>query len=227
METFFTIFVSGVFKKLLLIKMSKLKEIIHQVSLLFLEFGIKSMTMDDIAKSLRISKKTLYKYVNDKNDLVYKVMDELIQLKQQQLETLCKEKPHPIDELIIMIEFSGQEVSMIHPSVQYDLKKYYKESWNLFEIHKQDFIYSCMLNNLEKGIKLGVYRKNMDPSIIARIYSSKADLVFDSDLFPPDQYEFKNILNEMMRHHIRGIATEKGIKYLKEQLKNDNKTSLI
>ncbi len=207
--------------------MPKLKEIIHQVSLLFLEFGIKSMTMDDVAKSLGISKKTLYKYVNDKNDLVFKVVNELIQLKQQQITDICNIKPHPIDELIAIIEFSGQEVSMIHPSVQYDLKKYYSESWKLFEIHKQDFIYNCMLDNLRKGIELSVYRKNMNPSIIARIYASKADLVFNSSLFPPDQYDFKTVLNEMMRHHIRGIATEKGIKYLKTKLKSDNKPSLL
>ena len=79
METFFTIFVSNVFKPLAF-KMSKLKEIIHQVSLLFLEFGIKSMSMDDLASSLRISKKTLYKYVSDKNDLVYQVMKEIIKI---------------------------------------------------------------------------------------------------------------------------------------------------
>ncbi len=207
--------------------MSKLKEIIHQVSLLFLEFGIKSMTMDDVAKSLRISKKTLYKYVNDKNDLVFKVMDEVIQLKQQQLLSIFESKDHPIDELIAMIEFSGQEVSMIHPSVQYDLKKYYPESWKLFEIHKHGFIYQRMLINLEKGMKMGVYRNNLNPSIIAKIYASKADLVFDSSLFPANQYNFKNVLDEMMRHHIRGIATEKGIKYLKTQIKSNNKSSLL
>ena len=226
METFFTIFVSCVFKSLAF-KMSKLKEIIHQVSLLFLEFGIKSMSMDDLASSLRISKKTLYKYVSDKNDLVYQVMKEIITLKQEQLLILCEDKTHPIDELIAMIEFSGQEVSMIHPSIQYDLKKYYPESWKLFEIHKHGFIYERMLENIEKGMEMGVYRDNLNASIVAKIYASRADLVFNAVIFPPDQYDFKTVLDEMMRHHIRGIATEKGIKYLKTKILNDNKHSLL
>lgn len=207
--------------------MSKLKEIIHQVSLLFLEFGIKSMSMDDLASSLRISKKTLYKYVSDKNDLVYQVMREIIDLKQQQLLSLCKDKSHPIDELITMIEFSGKEVSTIHPSIQFDLKKYHPESWKLFEIHKDGFIYERMLQNLEKGMKMGVYRDNLNASIVAKIYASRSDLVFDSVVFPPDQYDFKTVLDELMRHHIRGIATNEGIKYLNTKITKDNKHSLL
>ena len=226
METFFTIFVSIVFC-FVLNKMSKLKEIIHQVSFLFLEFGIKSMSMDDISKSLKISKKTLYKYVKDKNDLVFKVMDEIIHLKEEQLLSLCKEKSHPIDELIIMTEFSGQEISMIHPSIQYDLKKYYPTSWNLFELHKQEFTYNCMLENLKKGMKIKVYRDNMDPYIIAKLYANKVDLVFNSAIFPPSEYKFKTVLNEMMKHHIRGIATETGITYLKKLIENDTNNPFV
>ena len=76
-------------------------------------------------------------------------------------------------------------------------------------------------------MKMGVYRDNLNASIVAKIYASRSDLVFDSLVFPPDQYDFKTVLDELMRHHIRGIATNEGIKYLKTKITKDNKHSLL
>ncbi|MBG15245.1 MAG: hypothetical protein CL853_02710 [Crocinitomicaceae bacterium] len=207
--------------------MSKVQEIIHQVAELFRDFGIKSLTMDDISSSLGISKKTLYKYVSDKNDLVNKVIKASIEQKESYLLQLIKENNHPIDELVSIAKFSIIEISSLHPSVQFDLKKYHPKAWMLFEQHKQSFVYNCVVNNLKEGIKINVYRNNIDPDIVARLHTGAIPLVFDSSVFPPSNYSFKNVFSEFMRHHIRGIATQKGIEYLKELIKNDTNNPFI
>ena len=120
--------------------MSKVQEITYQVAELFRDFGIKSLTMDDISSSLGISKKTLYKYVSDKNDLVNKVIKASIEQKESYLLQLIKENNHPIDELVSIAKFSIIEISSLHPSVQFDLKKYHPKAWMLFEQHKQSFV---------------------------------------------------------------------------------------
>jgi len=225
-ETFFTIFVSKVFSSYLL-RMSKLQEIIHQVTLLFREFGIKSMTMDDISKSMGISKKTLYKFVKDKNDLVNKVIDYSIKEKQHFIEKITTETTHPIDELFSLAKYSSKEISSINPSLQYDLKKYHPNAWLLFEEHKQSFVFNCVLDNLKEGIKIGVYRKNINPEIVAKLHTSSIPLVFDSSLFPTTEYAFKDVFSELMKHHIRGISTEEGLNYLKKLIKNDTNNPLL
>ncbi|MDG2369582.1 MAG: TetR/AcrR family transcriptional regulator [Flavobacteriales bacterium] len=207
--------------------MSKLQEITHQVTLLFREFGIKSMTMDDISKSMGISKKTLYKFVKDKNDLVDKVIEHSIKEKQHFIEKITSENTHPIDELFSIAKYSSKEISSINPSLQFDLKKYHPNAWLLFEEHKQSFVFNCVLDNLKEGIKIGVYRKNINPEIVAKLHTSSIPLVFDSSLFPTTEFSFKDVFSELMKHHIRGISTEDGLKYLKKLIKNDTNNPLL
>lgn len=207
--------------------MSKLQEITHQVTLLFREFGIKSMTMDDISKSMGISKKTLYKFVTDKNDLVNEVIKHSIDENQYYIEKLKAENTHPIDELFSIAKYSSKEISSINPSLQYDLKKYHPNAWLIFERHKQSFVFRCVLENLKEGVKIGVYRKNINPVIVAKLHTSSIPLVFDSTLFPTTEYSFKDVFSELMKHHIRGISTEKGLNYLKNLMKNDTNNPLL
>ena len=207
--------------------MSKVQEITHQVAELFRDFGIKSLTMDDISSALGISKKTLYKYVSDKNDLVNKVISTSIEQKEAYLIDLIEKNNHPIDELVSIAKFSIIEISSLHPTVQFDLKKYHPKSWMLFEHHKQSFVFNCVVNNLKAGIKIKVYRENIDPLILARLHTEAIPMVFDSAVFPPANHSFKNVFSEFMRHYIRGIATNKGLEYLKELIKTDTNNLFI
>jgi len=207
--------------------MSKVQEITYQIALLFREFGIKSMTMDDISKSLGISKKTLYKHVKDKNDLVNKVIKASIVEKESYLKQLKEANGHPIDELVALAKYSSNELTNLHPSVQFDLRKYHPDAWLIFEQHKQTFVFSCVLDNLKEGIRIGVYRDNLNPEIVAKLHTSTIPLVFDSTVFPSSKYAFKAVFSELMKHHIRGISTDKGLRYLKQLIKNDLNNPLI
>jgi AcrR family transcriptional regulator len=198
--------------------MEEKKEVVlEHATKIFMRYGLKSVTMDDVSRELKISKKTLYKFVTDKNDLVAQVMKAHIQNDESCICDLIKESKNAIEEILSISEFVGGMVNNLHPSIHYDLEKYYPEAWELFIGHKRNFVLNCMMENTLRGIKEGYYRKDLNVPIISLIYVSRIDLVFDGQLFPPDQYNFKDVYMEMMNYHLRGISSEKGIKYLNEK----------
>jgi TetR/AcrR family transcriptional regulator, cholesterol catabolism regulator len=197
-------------------------QIIEQVATLFMRCGIKSVTMDDVARGLSISKKTLYLYFKDRKELVKKVMKYDMEREKTIISGIIEQQENAIDELIEINKHVSKRLQSVHPSIHYDLEKYYPDAWKIFLEYKVSFIYSCVKQNLEKGIKQGLYRKNLNTSIIAKIYVSRIYALFDPIVFPVSEYKFSEVHAEMLRYHIRGIASEKGIKYLVEKVKKEN-----
>jgi AcrR family transcriptional regulator len=197
-------------------------EILGKTALLFMRLGIKSMTMDDIARQLGISKKTLYLFVTDKNDLVVKVMQQIVDHEKALANHLCEVHENAIDMLFELSKDISQKFGQIHPSINYDMQKYHPEAWSIFKEFRTSFVADCIQQNIERGIEQGLYRENLDPFIVSRLYASKMEMCTDGEIFPADKYDFKNIHFEMMRYHIRGVASEKGLAYLKEKIKQEN-----
>lgn len=197
-------------------------ELLEKTSQLFMRFGIKSMTMDDIARQLGVSKKTLYLYVSDKNDLVVKVMKNIVEQEKALTNTLCEAHTNAIDMLFELTKGMAQKFAKIHPSIHYDLEKYHPEAGNIIEEFRQTFVSGCIAENLRNGIKQGLFRDNIDPYVISKLYTAKMDMCIDSSLFPPDKYSFPQIHLELMRYHIRGVASEKGLQYLMDKVKQEN-----
>jgi len=198
------------------------KEILIKVGDLFFRFGIKSMTMDEIARQLGISKKTLYQFVENKNDLVVKVMQMKLKEEKECIYQLYNTGGNPIDELMEITQFVRTNMKEIHPSVLFDLKKYHADAWQLMSEHKETFIYSSIMHNLKEGVKGGLYRDNLVPEIIAKLYLGMVNVVIDKANFPDMDYSQAELHEQMIRYHIRGIASEKGRSYLKEKFKANN-----
>ncbi len=195
---------------------NKKASILEQASKIFMRYGLKSVTMDDVSRELKISKKTLYRFVSDKNDLVEQVMQAYINKDQCCIDDLVSKSKNAIEEILLIGEHVGNSVKDIHPSIHYDMEKYYSEAWNVFHAHKRSYILKCITDNLMRGIKEGLYRKDLNVPVIAKIYVSRVDLVFDGELFPPEEIDFRSVYLEMMNYHLRGIASEKGIRLLHE-----------
>ena len=188
---------------------------------LFMRFGIKSLTMDDIAKKLGKSKKTLYQYFNDKNDLVEQVMKSLVEREKACACRLMDERENAIDLMFALTEELSEKFNQVHPSINFDLQKYHPNAWKMFDEFSHDFIRKCAQENIEMGIDQGLFRKNVDPYVASIFYAFKVHLCTDGETFPPNKYSFHKIHLELMRYHIRGIASEKGLKYLKQKVKNE------
>lgn len=193
----------------------------------FMKYGIKSVTMDDIAKQLGISKKTLYRHVSDKNDLLRKALYLSHKEEEAAINAICDKGYNAIDESFEVSKLILKLLKKVHPSIHYDLEKYHTEVWNELLVAHQEHIRQCIVNNLENGISEGYYRENLNIPIIANIYISRFDVVFDGSIFPPDQYNFPQVYLEMFRYHIRGIASEKGLKYLTEKVNKEKENITI
>jgi len=185
----------------------------------FMRFGIKSMTMDDIAKTLGISKKTIYTFVKDKNDLVLKTVCFFLNFEQEEILRLIEKENNAIEQLITINRFVSNSLKAVHPSIIYDLQKYYPEAYKILENHKHEFIFNVIVNNIKKGILEKLYRDNINADIIAKVYVIRIDSIFGVSVFDKD-YNFNDVYSEISRYHLFGIASEKGRKYIYDNFKN-------
>ncbi len=194
------------------------QNILEQVNQLFLTIGVRSVTMDDLAQRLGISKKTLYKYFSNKRDLVEKSMIHHVTAEECQLEAIAASAENAIDEMLRITQHVNAQFAMLNPASVYDTKKYYPKSWALFEEYKNRVIYQRVLKNLKDGIKQELYRSEINAVVLARIYVGRIDMFFDPQVFPHDQFRITDVYKEFMNYHIRGIASRKGVLYLEERI---------
>ena len=196
-----------------------LNSILLKVRELYTKYGIKSITMDDVAKELGISKKTLYQHVTDKEDLVSKFVDNEIALRKQQICECFKVGYNAIEELFEISFFMNKLMREQNPATEYDLKKYYPEQYQKIVNVKREGMVSYILLNLKKGKTEGLYRDDMDDEVIARLYLSRSENIGVSNLYTVEELTSIKIFIELLTHHIRGIATAEGIKELEKNIK--------
>lgn len=198
----------------------KLNSILEQAAKLFMKFGIKSLTMDDIANELKVSKKTLYLFVTDKQDLVLKTLQKYCDADKAMVEEIEKQNTNAMEECLLITKHVKEKFSSIHQSIHYDLQKYYPDAWTMMQNHQLNFVFDTVKRNLEKGIEEGYYRDDLNPEIIARAYVTKVYAMIDRTDDILKKYDFGTIYGEVMRYHLRGIASEKGHKMLNSKLKS-------
>jgi hypothetical protein len=185
----------------------------------FMKCGIKSVTMDDLARHLSMSKKTIYTYVNDKDDLVSKSLALQGAEECQVMNAICEKGLNAIDEMFEIGHFVSGILNELHPSIHYDLEKYHPSAFNTMRNLHETNIYACISTNMKKGIKEGLYRKDINTDVIAKLYTKRMDNVFDAELFPPNEIAFTEVYAISFRYHILGIASPKGVEYLQEKWK--------
>ena len=199
----------------------KYTELIQKISDTFMNYGIKSVTMDDLARSLHISKKTLYQHFTDKKDLVKTCLKFHIDADLCEIKTITEDRENAIDEMYSIGLAVSKKTSQIHPSIFYDLEKYYPEAWSLFNDYRKGHIFQTIKENVERGIGEGLYRDDLNVDVIAGIYVLRIDDLTNQEIFPSDKYPFGELYLEVMRYHIRGIASNKGIEYLKQLVEQE------
>ncbi len=198
------------------------ENIVEKVSNLYQKYGIKSVTMDDVSRELGISKKTLYAYVANKEELVEKFIEYKTDQKRCNVEWIQEQELNAIEELLAVNEHVVEMLKNFNPSTEYDLKKYYPELYKNLRKHRMDSMYKAVLSNIEKGKKEGYYRTELNGEIIAKIYVSRIENSFESEMFTLEELTSAKFINEMMIYHIRGIANKKGIDFLEKKLLSNN-----
>lgn len=196
----------------------ELENILERVGELYNKYGIKSVTMDDVARELGISKKTLYQYVVNKNDLVSKVLDYLLNQKNCVFKELLSKDLNAIEELLEVGVYIIKSIKDYNPSTQYDLKKYYPELYTKFHDVRKGRMHQSILKNIEKGKEQGLYRTELDNDIIAKIQTSRFIHMSSDEFFDRDEMLKPQYVMELFIYHIRGIANNKGLKVLEKTL---------
>lgn len=182
--------------------------------LLFMRYGVKSVTMDDVSRELGISKKTLYKYVTTKDDLILHVMEIYVSRDQQMSTTICSTAYNAIDELQRISAHVNMELQQLNPALVFDLQKYHRPIWEHLEQHHYQFVGLCMLNNILRGRREGLYRDDFNAEIVARLHVSHIHSLLNPDVFPHTQFKLTDIHNTLLDYHMHAICTPKGIEVL-------------
>lgn len=179
---------------------------------LFIKYGIRSVSMDDVARHLSMSKKTLYQYFSDKDELVLMITEHQLSHDQQKYDGMAKVSENAIDELVRISVCLKQDFQKIHPGLLYDLKKYHAKAWDSWMQHKQKHIHASIVRNLRQGIEEGFFRPEIHPEILATTRQELIQLTFDENIFPADKYNLAEVNLQLFEHFVYGLLTEKGRK---------------
>lgn len=188
----------------------------------FLKLGFKSVTMDDIADELAISKKTIYKYFNNKQDLVEQTVTHIHEACLCAIDGVCNVGFNAIHENFEVKKVFKDLLKSNDDSPMYQLKKYYPKIYE--KVMSKEFLMfqECISKNIEKGIDEGLYRKDINKSVITRLYFALVMAVHDENLFTYNKNTINKLEIDVLEYHTRAIATDKGIKELEKQLKELN-----
>jgi AcrR family transcriptional regulator len=185
---------------------------------LYNRFGIKSVTMDDVARELGISKKTLYECIEDKTELVKHVMEMVYRYHGEKLNEITKKDLNAIEQLFEVNRYMTQMVKEQNPSLGYDMQKYYPELHKTMMQEQRQRMHEAIRKNLVKGIEEGLYRKEMNVDIIAGLYMTRMEYRYQKDTFLALNIDSQDVMKEIFVYHLHGIANENGIKLLNGKL---------
>ncbi len=194
------------------------QQILDKSEELFMRYGIKSVTMDDIARELGISKKTLYQYVANKTELIEQIFHQRIEREKKQMARIRDISADAVEEILKIADYVIAELRQLSPTTMYDLQKYYRGTWCQMDALHQSHVYQLIRDNIERGMEQGVYRHDLDPDIIAKLYVGKTSLVADDELFPLREYNIEELFKQYIHYHIHGIASPKGLRLLEQHL---------
>lgn len=176
--------------------------------------------MDDIAKKLGMSKKTLYKFFPNKKELVLDIMKSKIANSENECSCHCHDAKDAIHEIILIMEMLKKTFQNTNPAMLYDLQKYHHDAWKLMEKHESEFIFNMMVDNLKRGIAAGLYRDKLKIDILVRMRLGVMRMSFSPEFNPDNKYSMEELQIALLNHFLIGITTIKGYKIAEEYKKN-------
>lgn len=196
----------------------KKKYIIENVGHLYFKKGIRAVTMDTVAAEFGISKKTLYQYFADKEDLVNQVIEFFVEESGKTFKEL--DDRNAIDSILLIRKHVAFIYKFYNNSIEKELKKYYPKLYKKINEVKRERIFTSTIDNLKLGMAQDLYRTDLDPYLIAKLQVGRMLYTMNPDCGIFEEYEVNSLpfFDSMMDYHMNAICTEKGIKYYKKQL---------
>lgn len=199
------------------------EKIIEGAQSLFIQYGIRSVSMDDVARALSMSKKTLYQHFSNKNELVTEAVENYIKGEMEEFSKIGKVSSNSIEELFNLSKCMREHVFKINPSMLYDLQKYHADAWAIFQRFKNRFLRGQIVDNIERGVKEGYYRPGIDPKVIAILRMETVQMAFNDLIYPRTQFNFLDVQIQLFDHFVHGLLSDEGKRlYSDYQLKDQN-----
>lgn len=186
---------------------------------LYRRYGVKSVTMDEVALQLGVSKKTIYQSFSDKNELVDEVVSDMLASNKTLCRGAISESENAIDEVMIMMKAMQDMMASLNPSFVFDIQRGHPLAYNKFNNYKSEFIYKMLVDNIERGKKEGLYRPELNTEVIAKFRLNTLLLVYNEEVFPRNQYTVLELQYEMILYYLYGMATPKGYDVIKKYQK--------
>ncbi|MFZ1370281.1 MAG: TetR/AcrR family transcriptional regulator [Ferruginibacter sp.] len=191
---------------------------------LVMQYSIRSVSMDDIAANLGMSKKTIYQYFKDKDELVEAVVDDVIDTNQCICNTDREKADNAIHEIFLVMDMMVEMFKTMNPSILFDMQKYHQAAFMKFQKHRNEYLYNVCRQNLERGIREELFRPEINVEIMARYRVETMLTAFNPDF---QRYLKKSLLEieeEIIIHYLFGLVTLKGyklvLKYMEQKKKN-------
>ncbi|MCW3075373.1 MAG: hypothetical protein JWP69_2442 [Flaviaesturariibacter sp.] len=199
------------------------ERILHKAHELFNRYGIRSVSMDDIAAQMGMSKKTVYQYFADKEELVNAVFSAIMDDNKCKCVDERDNSDNALHELFQAYDRMQEMFSTMHPSVLFDMEKYHPQTFAKFKAFKNDFLYGIIKTNIERGIAEGLYREDIDVDILSRYRLHSIMLAFNPEVFPNNRTQLLQIEMQLLEHFVYGLATTKGDKLIEKYKKQRTK----
>lgn len=203
--------------------MDQRERILLKAHELYFRYGVRSITMDEIAAQCGISKKTIYQFFKDKDALVEAVMDKIINKTESECNANQQQSHNAIHEVFLGLDMVQEMFAAVNETVLFDLQKHHPKAYAQLEQHKSNFCFSLLKQNIKRGKKEELYRKDLHDDIIAKMRLEICFMPFDQNIFPKERYSLSLVEQELTEHFMYGIATDKGQrlirKYKRERIK--------
>ncbi len=196
-------------------------KLVNTASQLYLRLGIKSVSMDDVAREMGVSKKTIYQVVDNKEELVNMVMELDFCDDMQVIERNLHESHDAIDEFLRNGRYHIRSMREISPATLRDLKKYYPQIWHESMVGHQNAFKRVIISNIERGMEEGLYRADLQPDIIAQLYVATVVSVVDTSIFPAADRTISEIIYHHATYHLNGIVNQFGRDRMEAYLKQE------
>jgi len=178
---------------------------------LFFRYGLKSVSMDDIAGELGVSKKTLYEVFRHKKEIINNITSDFLCRQKEHHCQILENVNDAVEELLELMKVIHHIFSSLDLRVIYDMQRYYPEAWQIYIDHKEEVIMKDIVKNLQRGINEGLFRPEINVEIIARMRLEQIQLAMDPAFFPQDKYEIFEVHRQLLLQYLHGICTQNGL----------------
>lgn len=200
------------------------EKILEGASRLFMKYGVRSVTMDDVASALAISKKTIYQFYKNKDELVTSISKSHMSEEKDDYSQIEENSVDAIDEICRVSNCFRKHMANIQPKILFELKKYHSAAWQIYMKFKTEFVKNHIKRNIERGITEGYYRSEVNPEILSAFRVEQVEMIFDDNLFPKEKFDFTDVQLQLFDHFVHGLLTDKGRELYLNYL-NQNKNS--